>query len=262
MNNVVVVDGVRLAYRTDGPEDAPALVMVNSLGTNLHMWDPQIVPLSRHLRIVRYDCRGHGASDVPPEPYTIEQFGLDLLALLDTLQIERAHICGLSLGGMVALWLSVRYPQRVSRAIFANTAARIGSVPMWETRMDAVNTGGMGAIRDASLARFLSEEFRGKHPEVVQKIGEMIEAINPRGYMGACAALRDADLHALLAAIHVPSLIIASTLDESTPLFQSQELHAAIAGSELVILRQAAHLSNVEQSEEFSKAMSTFLAHS
>lgn len=261
MNDFFASDGVRLAYRIDGADDAPTLVMVNSLGTDLRMWDPQVAMLSGMLRIVRYDCRGHGASAVPTGAYTIEQLGHDLLALLDTLQVERVHICGLSLGGMVALWFAATYPDRVARAVFANTAARIGTAQMWKTRIDAVRTGGMAAIRDAVLARFLSEEFCRNHPEVARQISEMIEATNPRGYMGACAALRDADLREILAAIRIPSLILAGAMDEATPPSQARELHAAIVGSELVVLREAAHLSNVEQPEEFSKALLTFLAH-
>ncbi len=253
-------DGVRLAYRIDGQDDTPTLVLVNSLGTDLRTWEPQVALLSRDLRIVRYDSRGHGASDVPDGPYAIKQLGLDLLALLDTLQIERAHICGLSLGGMVALWFAAHNPDRVARAVFANTAARIGTEEIWEARIDAVRKGGMAAVRDAVLARFLSEKFRQQHPERTQQVAEMIEAINPIGYIGSCAALLDADLRGMVSAIHSPSLILAGELDASTPPAQSGELHTAIAGSQLVILHGAAHLSNVEQPEAFSKYMLSFLA--
>src|SRR5690349_24697372 len=125
--NTLVANGIRLAYQIDGPEDAPVLVLVNSLGTNLHMWEPQMAQFSRALRVVRYDCRGHGASEAPVEAYTMEQLGRDLLGLLDVLQIERANICGLSLGGVVALWLAANAPERVARAVLADTAARIGT---------------------------------------------------------------------------------------------------------------------------------------
>ena len=257
--NFFVADGVRLAYRVDGPDDAPTVVLVNSLGTDLRMWDPQVALLSQSLRVVRYDCRGHGASAVPAGPYTIAQFGLDFLALLDTLQIERAHICGLSLGGLVALWAAAQYPERVARAVFANTAARIGTEETWDARIDAVKMGGMAAVRDAVVSRFLSEGFRQQHPETVRQIGEMIEATSPIGYIGACAALRDTDLREVIPAIHTPSLILAGALDESTPPSQARELHTAIVGSELVILQEAAHLSNVEQPGAFSKYVLGFL---
>jgi 3-oxoadipate enol-lactonase len=257
--NFFVADGVRLAYRVDGPDDAPTVVLVNSLGTDMRMWDPQVALLSQSLRVVRYDCRGHGASAVPPGPYTIEQLGLDFLALLDTLQIERAHICGLSLGGLVALWAAAQYPERVVRAVFANTAARIGTEEIWNARIDAVRMGGMAAVLDAVVSRFLSEGFRQLHPKIVRQIGEMIEATSPIGYTGACAALRDTDLREMIPAIHTPSLILAGALDESTPPSQARELHTAIVGSELVILQEAAHLSNVEQPEVFSKYVLSFL---
>jgi 3-oxoadipate enol-lactonase len=258
--NFLTANGIQLAYHIDGPENAPALVLVNSLGTNLHMWEPQMARFSRALRVVRYDCRGHGALEAPAAAYTIEQLGRDLLGLLDTLQIERAHICGLSLGGMIALWLAANAPERVSRAVFANTAARIGTAESWAARIALVSAGGMGAIGEMVLTRFLSERFRHQHPEVALRIRAMLEATNPQGYMNACAALRDADLRPALPAIHVPSLIIVGGEDESTPPAQGQELHHAIAGSELVMLREAAHLSNVEQPEAFSSAVMSFLS--
>ena len=258
--NFLAANGIRLAYRIDGPEDAPVLVLVNSLGTNLQMWEPQMAQFRRALRVVRYDCRGHGASDAPVEAYTLEQLGRDLLGLLDALQIERAHICGLSLGGMVALWLAANAPERVDRAVFANTAARIGAAEGWTTRIALVSAGGMSAVGEMVLARFLSERFRRQHPEVALQIQDMLEATNPQGYIGACAALRDADLRATLPAIYVPSLIIVGEEDQATPPAQAQELHSTIKRSKLVMLREAAHLSNVEQSEAFSIAVLAFLS--
>jgi len=252
-------NGVRLAYRIDGPEDAPALVMLNSLGTDMRMWNPQLPWLGHELRLVRCDCRGHGASDAPEGPYTIEQLGRDLLSLLDTLHIQRAHICGLSLGGMIAQWFAANYPERVDRVVFANTGARIGTVESWNARIEAVKAGGMAAIRDMVLARFLSAGFRKQHPEMVQWVGEMLDSMNPVGYIGACAAVRDTDLHNLLPQIHAPSLVIGGELDESTPPSLVRELHAALNGSELVIFDEVAHLSNIEQPEAFSKAVLTFL---
>jgi 3-oxoadipate enol-lactonase len=258
--NFLTANGIRLAYQIDGPEDAPVLVLVNSLGTNLHMWEPQMAWFSRALRVVRYDCRGHGASEAPAGAYTVEQLGRDLLGLLDALQIERAHICGLSLGGMVALWLAATALERVDRVVLADSAARIGTAESWTTRMALVSAGGMGAIGETVLARFLSERFRRQHPEVALQMRDMVEATDPQGYIGACAALRDADLRAILPAIHVPSLIIVGDEDEATPPSQAQDLHSAIRGCKLVMLHEAAHLSNVEQPEAFSNAVLAFLS--
>jgi len=259
MNFFTSFDGMRLAYQIDGPDDAPPLVLVNSIGTNLHMWDAQVELLSSRLRIVRYDTRGHGASDVPVGPYTLDQLGLDLLALLDELRIEQANICGLSLGGITALWFALAYPHRIARAVFANTAARIGTTESWDTRIEAVQTGGMAAILDAALARFLSANFRQQHPETTRTIRTMIEATNPVGYIAACAALRNADLRARLHKIRTPSLILGGALDESTPPAQSHELHAGISGSQLTIFDDVAHLSNVERPNGFSERVMSFV---
>lgn len=187
----LIVDGVRLAYRLAGDEHSPTMVLINSLGTDLRMWDPQVPALTRSFQVLRYDIRGHGQSGVSDEAFTIERLGLDLLALLDELSIVRVRLCGLSLGGMIALWLAVHHPQRIERAVFANTAARIGTEDGWNARIDAVRVGGMAAVRQAVVARFLSEGFRGRHPETAQWVGDMIEATNPAGYVAACAALRE-----------------------------------------------------------------------
>ncbi len=256
----LAANGIQLAYQIDGPVDAPVPVLINSLGTTLKMWEPQMARYSHALRVIRYDCRGHGASEAPVEAYTIEQLGRDLLGLLDALQIEQAHICGLSLGGMVALWFAANFPERVTRAVFADTAARIGTAESWSTRIAQVRAGGMGAVGEMVLARFLTERFRRHHPDVALQVRNMIESTNPQGYISACVALRDADLHAALHAICVPSLIIVGEEDEATPPAQAQDLHSALKGSELVALREAAHLSNVEQPEAFRSAVLAFLS--
>ncbi|HEX7980843.1 MAG TPA: 3-oxoadipate enol-lactonase [Gemmatimonadaceae bacterium] len=253
------VDGLGIAYRVDGPESADALVLVNSLGTDLSLWDPQMEELTRHFRVIRYDCRGHGASDVPLGPTSIDHLGADLVALLDCLNLERAHLCGLSLGGFIALWVAAYHRERVACAVFANTAARIGSTESWDERMRAVRAGGMAAISETVVGRFLGAPFRAAHPDVTRRIIDMVEATPADGYLAVCAALRDADLRDVVSRIRAPSLIIAGELDQSTPLRQSEELHTAIASSELVVLPDAAHLTNVEQAEKFTPLVTTFL---
>jgi 3-oxoadipate enol-lactonase len=195
---------------------------------------------------------------VPAGPYTLERLGRDLLALLDALEIERAHICGLSLGGMTAQWLAVSHPERVVRAVFANTAARIGSEESWDARIASVRAGGLRSIRDASLARYFSEPFRQRHPDVAQRTGDLLEATPEDGYIAACEALRIADLRGVVAGIRAPTLVVSGALDETTPAAQGQELHAAIAGSELAIL-DAGHLSNIEQADAFNERVLGFL---
>lgn len=257
-DGLVSVEGARIAYRVDGPPDAPALVFSNSIGMDLSMWEPQAQLFAGRFRVIRYDSRGHGRSDAPPGPYTLERLSRDVLALLDALAVRRTSICGLSLGGLVAQWLAVSAPERLERLIIANTAARIGTAASWEERIVSVRAGGMRAIRDAGVARYFSEPFRAQHPAVAQRIGAVLEACPPEGYIGCCAALRDADLRGEIARIHLPTLIIAGAHDVATTPAQAQELHAAIAGSQLAVL-DAAHLSNLEQPHAFNARLLAFL---
>lgn len=257
----VEIDGVQLAYRVDAPGfDAPVVVLLHSLGTDLRMWEPQAAALSQRFRVVRYDCRGHGASDVATEPVTIERLGLDVLALLDHLGIERAHLCGVSLGGLTALWLAVHHPERVDRLVLANTGARIGTAERWDARIQAVQRGGIAAIRDALLALWLGHDFRAAHPDDARALGEMLDRTPVNGYIAACRALRDADLRAEAHAVRAPTLIVAGENDESTPPALSEALHAAIPASELVVLAGAAHVSNVERPDEFTTIVARFLS--
>lgn len=255
----VVGCGVRIAYRLDGPAGAPALVLANSLGTTLRLWDAQVPRFAARYRLVRYDMRGHGQSDVPAGPYSLEQLGGDLLALLDALDIAEASICGLSLGGLVGQWVAVEHPARVRSLILANTAARIGSVASWDERIAAVHTGGMAAIRDAAVARFLSEGFRRAHPAETRAVAAMLESTPPEGYVAACGALREADLRAVVGNIRARTLVLGGTRDESTPTAQARALAAAIPNSELTIFAGAAHLSNVEMGDTFTSRVLAFL---
>ena len=250
----VEIDGLGIAYRVDGRESAEPLVLINSLGTDLRLWEPQMDELTRHFRVVRYDCRGHGESDVPREPATLDRLGADLVALLDHLNVERAHLCGLSLGGITALWAAVYHAERVGRAVFANASARFGTTHSWDERIAAVRAGGMPAISETVVGRFLGAPFRAAHPAETRRITDMVESTPADGYLAVCAALRDA-----VSRIRAPSLIVAGELDQSAPLRQSEELHATISGSEIIVLPGAAHLTNVEQAEKFTPIVSTFL---
>ncbi len=261
--NLSTRDGRRIVYRIDGPRepapDAKTIVLINSLGTTIHMWEPQLPSLDARMGVVRYDQRGHGQSESAPGPYSVELLGLDLLDLVDALAVRRVYLCGLSLGGMVALWFAAHFPERVERAVFADTAARIGTAEGWNARIAAVKRGGMASIRDMVVNRFLSREFCARRPEVASLVGEMVEATDPDGYMASCAALRDADLSPLLSRIQAPSLVLSAELDESTPTHQGRELHEAIRGSRFVVLKEAAHLSNLEQSDLFNRYVTEFI---
>jgi 3-oxoadipate enol-lactonase len=255
----VAVEGARLFYRLDGSAGAPVLVLVNSLGLSLDMWDPQVPRLATRFRLLRYDCRGHGRSAVPIGPYSLDQLGRDLLGLFDALEIETAAICGLSLGGMIALWLAANHPARLTRVVLANTGARIGTDTTWKERIEAIQQGGLAAVRDTVVGRFLSAAYRQRHPEVNQWVANMLMATPPAGYIAACEALAAADLHDALPRLRLPCLVIGGTADQATPPAQSEELQSAIPGSELALLPGAPHLSNVEQADTFTALLAAFL---
>ena len=258
-NGYVDAAGARLFYQVEGPTDAPVVLFSNSLGTDLRMWNEQARAFAGRFRVVRYDSRGHGRSDAPQGPYTLDLLARDALTLLDSLGVARADVCGLSLGGMIALWLAAHHPERVRRAVFADTAAKIGNEARWASRIGAVRAGGMRAIRDAVVSGFLSEPFRARRPDVARAVGDMLEGTPAEGYVATCEALRQADLRDTLSRITTPALIIVGSRDESTPPAQARELCDAIAGSRLAILDGAAHLANVEQADAFNAHALAFL---
>ena len=251
--------GVSLRYEVSGNERGPVLVLANSLGSNLYMWDKVLPAFESKYRVLRFDMRGHGESGVAPEAFTIEQLGSDLLGLLDEVEAERASVCGLSLGGLVALWLGIHAPERVNRLIFANTAVRIGSREMWEQRIATVRTSGMSQLAAATLERWFTPAYRATHPEEMVRIREMITATKPEGYAACCAVLRDTDLRTEVGMVEVASLVITGTHDPATPPVDGRTLHAGIPNSRYVEL-DASHLSAWECADEFAGAVLQHLA--
>jgi 3-oxoadipate enol-lactonase len=251
-------EGVRLHYELEGREDAPVLVLSNSLGTTLEMWAPQMPALLQHFRVLRHDARGHGRSDVPPGPYSTAQLGADVLALMDHLGIARAHFCGLSMGGMIGMWLGTHHAGRLDRLALCNTAAKIGTPETWNPRIAKVEAEGMASIVDTVLERWFTDRFRARAPEQVAVVRDMLLNTAPAGYSANCAAVRDMDQRADLASIRVPTLVIAGTHDGSTPAADGRAVADAIPGARYVEL-DAAHLSNWEQSEQFTQALVAFL---
>jgi 3-oxoadipate enol-lactonase len=248
-----------LHCRVEGPSDAPPLVLANSLGTDLHLWDPQAAALSSRFRRVRYDGRGHGRSEAPPGPYSIDQLGGDLLAVLDGLDVGRAHLCGLSMGGLISLWLAARHPDRVDRLVLVSSASRIGTEERWEARVQAVRNGGMEAVVDTVVdSIFLTEAFRRRDPATTRRVADVLLSTPVDGYVGSCLALRDADLGPLVPQVRAPSLIVAGRHDVSTPPEDAESLRDRLPGSRLVVL-DAAHLCNIEQPEAFTDAVVEFL---
>jgi len=251
--------GARIAYDVHGNAGAPALLFLNSIGSTRALWERQRRAFAGDYRIVLYDARGHGQSDAPPGPYTIAQLAQDALAILDAERIATAQICGLSLGGLTALWLAVHAPDRVRSLTMANTGARIGSVEFWDARMALVHERGMKAVADVAIPNWFTEGFRAREPATVQPFRDDIESTPVEGYLGCSAAMRDGDLRESLTAVRCPVLAIAGASDRSTPPELLQFVHDRLPGSRLVML-QAAHISNVEQETAFNAALSTFLA--
>ncbi|MPZ72074.1 MAG: 3-oxoadipate enol-lactonase [Nitriliruptorales bacterium] len=247
-----------LHYRVDGAAGAPAILLCNSLGTDLRMWEPQVAALTGRFRVVRFDMRGHGHSATPAGEYTLDDLGGDAEAVLDAAGVEQADICGESLGGVVALWLAIHRADRVNKVVLANSAARVGTSGKWQERIDTVRAGGMSAISDMVIGRFFSEQFRANRPDVVGDFRRMLDETDPEGYAGCCAALRDADLRDATHVVTAPALVLAGAHDVATPVSNSQWLQEHLAGSRLQVL-DAAHLSSVECAGEFNAAVAAFL---
>ena len=247
-----------LFYTLTGPETAPVVVLSNSLGTDHTMWNAQVPALAEHFRVLRYDTRGHGQSEVPPGPYTIEQLGQDVLALLDTLKLERVHFCGISLGGLTGQWLGSRAPERLHKLVLSNTAAKIGTAEGWNSRIQQVEQQGLGSLVEATAGRWFTPKFRQAQPETVQGILQTFQATSPGGYAACCAAVRDADFWQDVRRIPVPTHILAGTEDAVTTVADGEYLEKHIPRANLLPL-PAAHLSNIEAAPAFTGALLRFL---
>ena len=247
-----------ISYQVDGPDGGPALLLINSIGTTRELWSREVPAFSRTHRVIRYDARGHGASSVPAGDYTIEQLGRDALAVLDAAGVGQAHVCGISLGGLTAIWLGINAPARVSGLVLANTAARVGTVQGWTDRIALVREKGMSAVADLAMPIWFTPAFRERDPETVHVFRAMLQSCPVEGYLGCCAALRDADLRPGVAGITAPTLAVAGDTDVSTPVASLEYLRDTIPAARMVTL-EAAHLSNIEQSEAFTDAVLQFL---
>ena len=246
---------VEVAAAVEGPQDAPAVVLCSSLGANRAMWDRQAPALSGSLRVVRYDHRAHGASPAPPGPYAMEDLGGDVLALLDRLGIERAHVCGLSMGGMVAMWLAEHAPDRVDRLVLMCTTAEPGPAEVWDERAAAVRSGGMAAIADAVVERWLTPGYAAEHPEVADELRAMLLGAEAEGYAACCEAIRDMDVASGLGTIRAPTLVIGAREDPSTPPELQERIAAAIPGARLELVSPAAHVAAVERADEVNRLL-------
>jgi 3-oxoadipate enol-lactonase len=238
-----------LAHRIDGPGDAPVLVLSNSIGSDRRMWDGLVPALTARFRVLRYEARGHGSSEVPSGPYTIADLAGDLIGLLDELGIEAPHLAGLSLGGMTGMWLAAHAPSRVDRLALLCTSALLGPRQMWLDRAALVRAEGTRAVADAGVRRWLTAEFIAAQPDTVAWCHEMIVGTPDEGYAGCCEAIAAMDLRADLPAITAPTLVIAGADDPATPPSHAEVIAAGIADAELRVVPHAAHLATVEAPE-------------
>lgn len=243
-----------------GRADAPAVVLLHSLGATLEMWEPQVAPLTADRRVVRLDLRGHGGSPVPPGPYELADLGADVLALLDRLEIGRASLCGISLGGMVAMWLAANAPQRVDRLVLCSTSAALGPPEAMYERAAVARAEGPAALADAVAARWLTPGYAAEHPEALRRLRDMIASTPAEGYAGCCEAIATMRLDGTLERIVAPTYVVAGADDPSTPPEHAARIAARIPGARMAVVADAAHLANVEHPDEINALILRHLA--
>jgi 3-oxoadipate enol-lactonase len=246
---------IEVNFRFDGPEEAPTLLLSNSLGTAIDMWEDQMAPLAEHFRVLRYDQRGHGRTAAPPGPYRLEELAADALALLDRLGIERVSFCGASLGGMTGMFLAAHAPERIDRLALCCTSAHIPPRERWLERAALVRSDGVEAVAEASLERWFTPAMRGRRTEVVDRLRRTLLEIDPEGYAACCEALAEADLRGDLLAIRAPTLVITGEDDLSTPPAHGQLIADSVVDARCMMLSPARHLANVERADEVNRAL-------
>lgn len=252
------LSGERFHIELDGPDDGPPLVLSHSLGTTLGMWDEVVPLLSRRRRVIRYDARGHGASAAPDQAYGMGDLGRDLLNILDRLGFGRVDYCGLSLGGMVGQWLALNAPQRLNKAVLANTTAYAGPARVWEGRIRQVRRHGTEPVADAVIDSWFTPEFRALRPARVATVRAMVAGTSSAGYGGTSCAMRDMDFRHELKDIRTPVLVLVSDADKATPSAWGEAVAKGIPGARLARL-PGGHLSAIEQPEAFAAAVEDFL---
>jgi 3-oxoadipate enol-lactonase len=253
------VNGVDIAYRFDGPQDAPVLLVANSLMANGSMWDSNIAALADRYRVLRYDKRGHGGSGLSAGPYTITLLADDAIGLLDTLGIQKAHFMGLSIGGMIGQQLGARYPERILSLSLCNTASEMPPRSLWEERFEIARTQGIAGLVDGTIKRWFTAPFIERAPQEIEKVRQMILGTNVEGYMACGSAVRDMAQSTMLLKIKIPTLVLSGRHDPACTVDQGIVLNRLIDGSRMVIIEDAAHLSNIEQPAVFNKVVRQFI---
>jgi 3-oxoadipate enol-lactonase len=260
MTSRIMANGIEVNYELEGPAGAPVIMLSNSFLTDYGMWDFQIPAFTRKYRVLRYDSRGHGDTEASPGPYSIDLLVADAVALLDALDIRRVHFLGLSMGGMIAQKLAASHADRIFSATLSDTACRLPPESAWDDRIKLAQTKGASAFVKPMTERWLTQAYRERHPEIVDKFGAMISRTSVDGVVGCAEAIKKMDQSAILSGITVPILIVVGEQDFGTPVSAAKFLHHEIKGSKLVIIKEAAHLPNIEQTEIFNRTVLDFIA--
>jgi 3-oxoadipate enol-lactonase len=251
-------DGCPIHVEIEGPDGAPVLMLSNSLGTNLHMWDEQAPEFTKHYRLVRYDRRGHGRSGVPKGPYSMDRFGRDVLSVLDALKIKKINWCGLSMGGMVGQWLGANAPERIDKLILSNTNYHYADKTPWSDRIKLVREKGLDELVDPNMERWFTKDFRARAPQKIARMKEIFLATNADGYIASCEAIRDMDFTSSNPRITAPTLVIVGEQDPATPPSAGEAIQKQIEGARLARL-DAAHIANIEQPRRYTEVVLNFL---
>ncbi len=259
MLNFALIDNIALHYSYRPPTGGPTVVFLNSLGSDLRIWQGVIERLPQHCGCLCYDKRGHGLSDAPPSPYSLPQLAADLCGLLDHLAIARAVLVGVSVGGMIAQQFALTYPDRVTGLVLCDTGAKIGTAAYWSERATAVRARGLAPLADTILARWFSADFANSYPAAHRGYANMLTRTPAEGYAATCDALGAADLNAALSAIAVPTLVLCGDEDLATPPALGQALAAAIPNAHFALIRQAGHIPSIEQPAAVATQINTFL---
>jgi 3-oxoadipate enol-lactonase len=249
-----------LNYELGGREGAPAIAFTGSLGTDLTMWQTQSDRLGERFRTLRYDVRGHGASSVPDGPYSIDELGSDLVALLDRVGIERVALCGLSIGGMISMWVAAHHPERVERLVLCCTSALLGPSEGWHQRAATVRAGGVEAVADGVLERWFTPGFAAEHPDLIEDMRSRLVATPAEGYAGCCEAIAAMDLTGDLGSITAPTLVLAGAEDPATPPVHGRRIAELIPGARFEIVSPGAHLATVERPDLTTAMILRFLS--
>jgi len=255
---VINADGCPIHVVVEGRDDAPVLILSNSLGTTHRMWDDQVKPFTQHFRLVRYDRRGHGQSGSPPGPYTMERLGRDVVAVIDALGIKKINWCGLSMGGMVGMWLGANVPDRINRLILSNTSAYYADKTPWNDRIKTVREKGLKSIVNGNMERWFTKDFRERAPQALARMSEMFLSTPLEGYVGCCEAVRDMDHRDILPKVSVPTLVIAGRHDPATTVEAGEFIRSRIPGAAMTLI-DAAHISNIEQPHDYADIVLGFL---